>query len=451
MISVDATWDAANSDLAKQPYVSLEIDGYARKFTNRDPGITDYYPWIAEDGVTDIEYNTSPLDGSSELQDVTVTVLDFQGLITADMPSITLEGRTARIKVWFPGVDVSHAVTLFTGKLDLVQCSNVNTTYDFVLKDTRVDLKQLVYLTGDDGQPVDSSHLKTVVAHPLDILKDILLNQLALDTSLVDIATIDAYRDGPFAGAIFQFSIDSAPEAKDFIENQLMKPLGGCLRSTSSGILKPYFLISLAGSISPVQSFDADELVDIPLVGQSDIINTLDYKFDKEGSEYKSESVLTDADSIAKYGQATQIVESDGMRSGYQAFFLANIVSREIFNRLASKNPTFDAEVLWTGCKVEASDIISITHPLMPDRKAGVMGVTDAWFQVQSLKLSISTFTATFTLVDVSTSRSYGAFKIAPDSQVDWTSATSDEKSKYMFIADATGKYSDTTTGNPLG
>lgn len=451
MITVDSSWDTANAVLAKQPYVSLEIAGYSKIFTTRDDGVTGHYPWIAEDGVGDIDYSTDPLNGTSELQDVTVTVLDYQGLLTADLPSVTLEGKVATIKVWFPGVTYAHAVTLFTGKVDLVQCSNANTTYDFVLKDTRIDLKQLVYLTGDDGQPTDSDHLKTVVAHPLDILLDILETQLSISTTSIDAAKIIAYRDGPFAGSIFQFSIDSPPEAKDFIENQIMKPLGGCLRTTASGVLTPFFLIPLAGTVSAVQSFDEDEIVGIPLVGQADLVNVVHYKFDKEDSSYKYESVKQDTASIALYGQGVQTVESDGMRSAFQAYFLTEIVSREIFNRFGSKNPTFDADFLFTAAKIEVSDIVSITHALMPDRKAGVMGVSDAWYQVQSLKYNLNDFVVTATLIDVSASRGYGAYRIAPDSEAAWTSASAPDKTRYMFVTDSTGKYSDSTDGNPLG
>lgn len=450
MITAPASFTSANAALAKKPIVAFEIDGYNRVFTNRPTGVDQHYDWITE--ISDLTFEVTPLDGTCQLDDLTVTVEDHDRSLTADYPALTLEGRTCRLKTGFPGQPYSEFVTLFTGKLDSIPTSNKNLTYDFIAKDTRLDLKQLVYLTGDDGQPTDNDHPKTLLGHPLDIVESVLIDYLGIDPSLVDLDKLHAYRDEIFAGSIFEFSITSPPEAKAFLESQIFKPLGGYLRSNNLGKLTPHFFLPLGGSIVPAMTLNRDNIVGTPEIQQADLVNAISFRFDKQEDKFTSEAVRLMQVSIDKYGlQGQNIVESDGMRSGYQGFYLAQLVSNAVFARYGDKNPKVEVQGLWSTCLLEPGDLSLVTHSLMPDRKAGVMGLTNKLFEIEGMSLSFADFTTRFSLVDAGTLTTYGAYRIASGGKPSWTSATEGDRARYMYISGADGKYSDGTTAHNLG
>lgn len=458
MISASSAFNTAAAILNQTPVCAFEIDGYVRVFTDQPTGVDGHYPWIV--AIADLSFDVSPLDGSSSLGDLTVTVLDVGQQLTADFPSNVLEGKTCRLKTGFVGMSYSDYVTLWTGKINTIPATSgeVNNAYDIVANDVRLDLKQVIYTTGDDGQPTDNDHPKTIVGNPMDIVLSVLLDYCGYTTAEVDVTKFDSYRDQLFAGATMQFTITSPPEAKAFIETQIFKPLGGYLRCTNLGQLTPQFFTPLAGTINSVMTLDKSNLVDVPEAQQADLVNSVSYRFDKVADKFTSEKIYSDAASVAKYGiQGQQIIESDGVRSGFQGFFLGNLTSQAIFARFGDKNPQFSDSsgsgggviAFWPACLAEDGDFVTLNHELVPDRKAGTMGI-NALFQVEGHVLHFDNYTVTLSLVDASEYSTFGAYRVAPDSILDWTLESTANKNKYMFISDATGKYSDATAGHPL-
>lgn len=449
MISAPVSFTTANANLRKNVVVAFEIDGYSRVFTTKHTGISGQYPWISD--VSDLSYEVSALDGSSSLSDITVTVIDYQKELTTDYPTLTLEGKVCRLKIGFLGQTYSDFVTLFTGKVDSVPTSDANMTYQFIAKDTRLNLKQLIYRTGDDGQPTDSSHIKTVLGNPIDIVKSILFDYIGLLTTDVDSTKFDLYRDQLFAGTEFSFDISSPPEAKAFIESQIFKALGGYLRANNLGKLTPQFFYPIAGANVPVMTLTRDNIVGIPEIQQADLVNCVSFRFDKDSNSYTSESVQINQASVDKYGmQGQAVIESDGMRSGFQGYFISRLTSSAIFGRYGDKNPRLEVTCLWDAVLLELGDMVGVTHTLVPDRKTGIMGVTDMPFEIEGIKWNFSDCTVTLTLVDAAYIAALGRWRIAPDSKVDWTSAITDDKNRYMYISGADGKYSDATDGHTL-
>jgi hypothetical protein len=459
MISATDNFIAANANQVKVPIFALEIEDYARIFTSRDTGIVGHYPWIVE--IADHSLTVDDLEGSSELGDLAVTVLDFQRLITADMVATIFEGRIVTLKVGLDGLAYEDFCTLYTGKIHDVPASDDNNCWVFTAKDKRIDLQQPIWQTGDDGEATSSEHPKTLNGHPLDLLETA-LDQCGMTTDDYDQDTLHAYRDEIFVGMNFEFNLTTAPEAKEFIEKQILKVLGGYQWCDSAGKLRFTFFVPLPASLPDPVEITPDNS-QLPQLSFSDLQNVVTVRMDKSDDSgtssggFLTEHVEPDTDSITKFNQQGQvIIESDGLRSAFQGVAIAQQTAAAIFARYGNKNPQFDPVVcFWELCRLEPGDAVSVTNPLVPDRDNGVMGIENKIMQVLNRVWQFGPCLVQYKLIDGSALTTGGgfsgsAFKIAPNSEADWTAASDADKAKYMFIAGTDGRYSDGVHGNKL-
>src|SRR6266702_2017937 len=124
---------------------------------------------------------------------------------------------------------------MFTGKITSVASDNDNQEYSFIVSDPRQELTKIIFTLGDDGSPTDSKHPHTINAHPIDILIDILDVVFGIFSGVIDLTKLIDYRDTIYSGVKFQFKLTSPPAAKDFIENEIFKELGGYDRVNNLG------------------------------------------------------------------------------------------------------------------------------------------------------------------------------------------------------------------------
>lgn len=449
MIAASAAFTSANAAVAKAPVFVLEIEGYSRKFSNGNVAGLGFSPWITSIDTHDA--SADDLEGSSTLGNLTVTVLDNQRLITADMPLFTFEGVRAWLKTGFPGMVYSDYVTLFTGSIVNVPQANGGSCYQFVAQDPRVALQNVIYLTGDDGQPTSSDHPKTLLGNPMDLLISILTDQIGMvDNIDFDGTKMRAYRDQYFAGLQFQFSLTSPPAAKDFIEQQLMKPLAAYLRVDNLGRVTPQFFRPLAGPVTIAAALNQDNITAAPQMDQADLVNVVSFRFDKSDNDYLAESVVIDSTSESKYGQQGQnIIESDGVRSGFQGNLTAAETAHAIFDRYGDKNPKISGSTaLWTLCVLELGDLVTVSHPRVPDRDAGTLGITNKIFEILGRTLDFNACTITLTLIDASKASSFGVCRYSPAGEANYTAASAGDQTRYLFMSNAAGNQS---TGVPNG
>ncbi len=448
---------AAGPVRGKMP-VFITIEGYDRVFTNYKSGIDGQVDWIVS--IDDFDYTVNDLDGGADTAQFNFTVQDRGADITGDFPSFVFEGKKVTVKIGLPGLGQSDFITIFTGYIDTVASANSNQEYYFSCSDITSLLTQVIYQTADNGLQTSSDNIKTVTGHPLDILTNILGTQIGQDSSLYDSTKINAYRDGPFSGIQFLFHITQAPAALDFIKNQILKPLGGYLWVTSEGKLTVNFFYPLEGP-TPVATLGADSWTSIPSAEQTDMINTVQFQFDKDDADanatgnYLAQDTEEYGPSIALYGQfGEQVIQADGMRSAFQGYFISKLVARLIFLRYGFKNLKFDqnaAESIWSMILLEPGDLPQVTHPNIPDRKAGVMGITDKLFEVLNKSISFENWRVTYSMIDASYLQTFGNFLIAPDDEADYTLASSGDQSTYMFLSDDTDKYSNGDAAHGLG
>lgn len=451
MITTNANFDAANALTAKNIVTWVEIDTYTDIFETFDTGFTNHKPWIKS--ISRRTQKINDLRGSSALSDLKFTVLDKGNSITADFPGFIFEGKKVTVKTGFSSLVEGDFVTVFEGVIDRVDAGDNNNTYTFVCKNKARATKEKVYLIGDDAvNPVSKDNLKTVEGNPLQILRDILLTELSVPAGNVDTARIDAYRDTIFAGYTFRFELKNSVEAKKFLEQEILAPLGGYLWTNYLGKVSVNFFSPLAtDDLDAFQATDQN-LLDIPVPKQTELINVVTHRFDNAGSEFNSENVEIWGASETKYGmQGSHILQSKGMRSTLQGFTLSRFIAKSIFNSYGDKNLALSGKLFWTAVKLEPGDFLTLTHNKVPDRGSGVVGITSVRFRVKNTSWDWFKGEVILELTDATDVAPETFFKYASTTQVDWTSASSGNKDSYQFVADdATGQYSDAVAGNPL-
>ena len=451
MITPSPAFAAANLAMVKNPIHLIEIEGYSRVFTNKPTGVSGQFPWIVSIG--DLSITVSDMDGGADLGDLSFNVQDRDQAITGDFPGFTFEGKRVLLRTGFVGMNQADFVTLFTGLVNTVSSDNANAEYTFDCVDIRQELTKVVYVTADDGAATDSDHPRTLNGHPLDILISLLENEIGLAPTDIDLAKIQTFRDGVYSGMQFQFTITSPPAAKDFIENELMKPLGAYIWPNNEGRISVNFFYPQAQV--PVLTLTRDNLTSIPLTEQAELINTVHFRFDQNADgKFLGDTVQGFAPSIATYGDSPEhVIESAGMRSAFQGFFIAALTSRLIFLRYGNKTLQIggnnEVDALWDACIVEPGDQVLITHPQVPDRKGGVMGITEHVFEQMDRVYHFDSATVGLKLLDLSGS-TFKTYYIAPDCEPDFTAASDADKAHYMFQSNDADQYSDSSPANTL-
>ena len=458
MISATANWLTEAAKLAKKPIHLFEIAGYTRSFATSDPGFGTFDDWLVE--VSPVRQAADELGGTSTLNDLVVTILDKDRLITADFPFV-FPGRECTLKTGFSGLLQADYTLMHTFVVDRVESALKNTAWKFICKDKSRLVKKVIYKTGDDGQPTGKDHPKTVTGHPLDILQDIWTAELGFALGDLDTTTLNDYRDKVFTGVEFNFKLTKAPEAKAFIDKQLLGPLGGYSYTKADGTYSVRFFFPLPGGITAVHTFNPDNLATLPTPGEAELINVVTHRFDHDGSEFAVANVAIDADSETKFGQQGQhVIESLGMKSALQGFGLSQTVAQGIFNRFADKNLKMGSLIgFWDDAALlEIGDFIKLTHPLVPDRATGILGITDQLFVVTQINRQYKLGRIVINLADAAKVEKgagvvagLGPFKIAPNTVPEWNLANQSQRDTYLFVADANGKQSDLTTdGHPF-
>jgi hypothetical protein len=449
MIASNASFDANNKRKAKQLIHLVQLSGYNRAFITSQPLAVGQFSWIMKLGK--LSHRADLLEGKSTLSGLDMTVLDRAGQLTADFPAITFEGRTATVKTGIDGMALSDFLTLATMVVDRVDCDESNTCYTFHLVDDERLIKRTIYRTADDGQSTSTEHRRTVAGNPMDILTDALENQVGLPAGKVNATAIANYKATVFAGAEMQFSLTKAPEAKQFLDLEIFRALGGFNFCDALGRYTPVFMVRNSAP-SSVVTLDDKNLVTLPVPKQGDFLNEFVYRFDSDGSKFASELTVVDAASVAKYGlSGMHVIESRGQQSLRGAWQFGRMLANALFLQYAFKPLILEVTAFWDALLAELGDFVRVTHASVPNREAGTMGITNRLFQVTERSVDLQAGTVDLTLLDANWLDLMPAYQIAPNSQVNWTQASESERATYMFVADfATGKYSDGSEGHKI-
>lgn len=449
MIQAPDNFLAGLARLDLEPEMRIEIAGYARVFTWLQHLHAGVYPWI--NSIEDQGITVSDLDGGADLGQLTFTIQDRRGVITGDFPSFVFEGKKIVLKTGFAGLDPADYLTLFTGKIDAVNSVDRGKSYAFVCSDAKADLSGLIFETGDDGFPIDSDHKRTIQGHPLDIVETVLIQERGYSEADVNLAKLHDYRDTIYSGLFFSFVIDSAPEAKEFLESEICKVLGFYIWTNNLGVIDFNFFYPRSTAV--VMDIPERYMRETPDAMQSDLIDVVTFKFDvDDNSKFFSQSIQNYSPSISKYGQVgAQTIESKGMRSAFAGFYLAAMTSRLLFFRYGSKNMRIEGlGLFWRMCLLEPGDFVTASFETLPDRDAGTIGISKRKFEVLDPSRAFGSGVVELTLIDAAFLDRFGSFLITEDSQADFTASTTHEKNTLMYLSGGNDKYSDGSAGHVL-
>lgn len=416
-------------------------------------------------GIEDLKLTVSDLDGSADLSDLVFNVQDVLQQITADLGTgLVFEGKQVMLLYGDASLNITDYTTMFVGVINTVDSDNNNLEYRFTCNPANLKrLTQKIYVTGDDGFATSDKHPRTILGHPLDILVSA-LRQAGVALADIDTPKIQYYRDTIYNGLLYEFTLTSAPTAKDFIENELMKPLGMYIYPTNLGGLSInsfYPAISGSGSYTPPTPpvITLDVSIDPTLVQQNNVpiaqeaafIDQVAFKFDENGTgnqDFGATAIVDWDQGILKYGlMDAHTIESQGMRSAFQGYFMAAIISRLIFLRYGDKNLIMDpTSVDWKACVLEPGDIIALNNPFVPDRKLGIMGISLGTFEVmdRTWKFMEGVVELKLLAIDLSKFKQY----LITSNGLGYSRSTADT---WMFQSNASDVYSDGTPGDTLG
>jgi spore germination protein YaaH len=432
-----------------------------------------------------VEQSVTQLEGQSSLGALEMDVVDGGGYMTALASAGKLEGKKATLRVGYPGMAFSDFVIVATQQIDTVNVLDDYAGYKITCRDLKRSAKQKVFLYGDDGQPVSQDHPRNLNANPLDVALMVLQNELGIGqttsdeaawriydptqwsndanptlfnpNSFVDVDAFLSYRNGIFAGYLLEFSFTEAVEAKQFLEYEICKALGGWLQTNALGQIVPVFFPpqTLPASLF---TFDDTNCVALPSMERLPITNQVTYRMDYDGSNFQCEMNFVDAASVQQFDlQGEQIIESKGLRRARGGSALAALTAWRIFQRFGGIDPAtgiaragapvYTVKSFFMTLGVEVGDFVYLTHPLLPNLLTGTRGVTRRLCQVTDRQPNYSEGNMAYKLLDVGWQAGRALSTIPPNGTPEWMSATAAQKAAYAFLASsATETFSD---GNP--
>jgi hypothetical protein len=437
-----------------------------------------------------VEQSIDQLEGQGSIGALELEAIDGAGYLTGLASGGKLEGRKVTLKVGYPGLTSAEFVTLATQEIEAVTTLGDLTGFVLNCRDLKRTTKAKVFQKGDDGFPISRDHPRTLSANPMDVCLIILQNELGigqvpgappsawniydpaqwsggLNPTLInpnpylDVEGFLSYRNSIFAGYVFDFRFQEPVEAKQFLEYEMFKVLGGYLIVLADGRLSPRFFVP-PYSLLDLFSFSDRNMTALPGVERHAIINQVTYRMDYDGSKFQTELLFLYAPSLQQFGLAGQhTIESKGMKLTRGGASLAGITANRIFKRYGGLDPVSGqamggASILhlrtqYLTLTVEVGDFVYVNHPLLPNFLTGQRGIYNRIFEVIERQPNFSEGMMTYKLLDTSWMASKKVSRVALDGTLAWPQATPAQRERYMFVcAHATKQYSDGTAGKTI-
>ncbi|MBZ5516113.1 MAG: hypothetical protein LAN62_14950 [Acidobacteriia bacterium] len=449
-----------------------------------------------------VEQSVRQLEGQGSIGALELEAIDGAGYLTALASGGKLEGRRVTLKVGYPGMTSSEFATVATQEIESVNPLPDLTGYVLECRDLKRSAKTKVFTRGDDGAPISSDHPRRLLANPMDVLLIVLQNELGLGQSptqpesawklydptqwgrdldpfdphhwslrgnptliypnpYVDVDQLLSYRNGIFAGYLLEFTFQQAVEAKQFLEYEVFRTLGGYMLVLADGRLSPRFFVP-PYSLGNLFAFNERNITILPSVERQPVINQVTFRMDYDGDSFLTELLFVDAPSLQQYGLAGEhTIESKGLRLARGGASLAGLTASRAFRRYSGMDPVSGApnggavvltvESHFLTLTVEVGDLVYLTHPLLPNFQSGRRGVSNRIYEVIEKQPNFGEGTMTYRLLDMGWLAAKKLSRVAPQGTPTWPAATQAQRDRYMFACnDATGEYSDGGPGKTI-
>jgi hypothetical protein len=260
----------------------------------------------------------------------------------------------------------------------------------------------------------------------------------------LDVPGITALRDGMFSGDWFEFKITSPQQARSWLEDQILKPLGLVMVVTSSGqiTLRP---MKNPANQAPVFAFSPRNIVGIPQVSLAPIINALAYRLDVDDSTTNT-SARTYNTTVTMLQQASynlfrylynHQVEANGLRMGRGGSLRAYLLGDQLFRRYGFASPSYEVVTHLAALQPELKDWVSLTHPQVPDYVGGGRGVLNVPCEIIGRSPDYANGQVRFTLLDMRRASTTTPYEIATQAQgiPVYSQATAQQQKTYFFVS----------------
>lgn len=447
MIPTTANFDAKRNATVQQPVFVFSMPSLGLTYTMRtsQPGLTPTSTYAKLP--TGLTQKVEDIQGKATIGTLAVEIVDVGGALLALFASKNWYGAPASVQLGFAGLNYpADYITLFSGIVTSVVPTSSHTGWTFTVSDKNRILKSQIYTTGDNGvAPTSKKNPRTLDGNPIALVLDVVENQLGWPAANIDTAALLALQGGRLSCTRMLFALTKAVDALTFLEQELLRPNGLFHFVRYDGRFSVGDVLAPPTPVPVAFAFTDSNIVGIPNFKQQAIYNWVEFSLDYDGSNYLDIEDFVDSASVASYGLQQQLqIQSQGMRSNLQGSSRAGVTARRIFNRYGGGPATLitlDAASL-QACIVEVGDYVTVTHRLMENLDTGTRGWSNRVCQVMQVQPKWDTGRITFDCVDVTKSLR-PSVQYAPDSQPVWTSATSAQKSQYMFMANASEQQSD--------
>ncbi len=277
----------------------------------------------------------------------------------------------------------------------------------------------------------------------------------------IDVPGFLGLRDTEFSGDWFEFQITRPIDGKQFIEEQILKPLGLYLIVGADGRLT---LKSMKSPIdqTPVMALNVKNVVGIPQTSRQPVVNVVTVKMNVENGgvttaarAYDFQVTFEQQESLIRYNQIfQQQVEATGLVLAYGGMMRAQMLADRIFRRHAFAPPVYKVKAFLSTLTVELGDFVWLTHPLVADFQTGKLGLNSVVCEVIGKRPNYAQGYMEFDLLDTRFINLTAPYQIVPAAMgvPAWPAASQSERVQYMFISSAAqgGTYADGSSGNTI-
>jgi len=454
------------------------------------------------------------LNGSSSIGTLSVESIDPGGAVKNLIAQGNLIGQVCQLAVGFPGQNLNDFVAVETRQIRATGW-NADGRITIDAEDVqRFIMGAQAFLNGGpsawtpgqpkppqpvgglfvgaNAYPVGSDNPRYIQGNPIDIYFVVMQNELGVgqDPQLppskwqlyepgnlgtlinpnpyIDVPGALALQSGMFSGDWFEFTITSAQEGKQWLEDQILKPLGLYHIARSNGLLalKPMKSTGLGtngSGVAPVMAFIDKNIIGLPEIDRMPVINYLTIRFnvDYEQGEsvatqkWAAEVTCQQTSSITQYKQYyKQQIEAQGLRIERGGLLRGFLIADRVFRRHAFATPKYKVKTQLSTLVVEVGDFVYLTHRLLPDLQTGRVGVNGVVCEVIDRKPNYAHGYMEFELLDTRFMSLTTPFQIAPlaSSIPTWQFATPTQRAQYLFVSLAAkgGENPDGTPGNTI-
>ncbi len=447
------------------------------------------------------------LNGTSSIGTLSVESIDPSGAVKGLIAQNNLIGQPCQLSIGFPGQNLSDFVTVETRQISATGWSS-----DGRIRIEAADVQRFImgaqaFLLGGpsawtpglptptppngaqwlpNAYPIGSQNPRYIQGNPLDIYLAVMQNELGVGQDplvprpnwalyrpgqpntlinpnpYIDVLTVLELQSGLFSGDWFEFKITSAQEGKQWLEDQILKPLGLFHLTRASGLLS-LKSIKAPQVLSPVMAFTDKNILGIPEVDRLPVINylTLRFNVDYEQGEsvavqkWAAEVTYQQATSIAQYKQYFKHqIEAEGLRVERGGLLRGFLIADRVFRRHAFATPRYKVKTQLSTLVVEVGDFVYLTHRWLPDFQSGSVGLSGVVCEVADRKPNYAEGYMEFELLDTRFMSLTQPYRAAPLSAgiPSWNNATAGERAEYMFVSLASmdGENPDGSPGNTI-